>query len=398
MQSRCIQCRENPAKWQERLALSRIYCSRLCQFIGLKDDDPDSVGLEANDGTTRIKITTDQAKEMKTIEYLLEDSGADEYIPLPQISGPTLLLIEQFIQSGQVDTEFMSHDDFFDLLKAANYLDFERLLFYLLPEWINRRPFPGPSELRSIVPLAYYFLKRRFRHKLSDDISHFINRYGWDQWAIALASQRGLLKVVNHLLKDPDVDPSANYYRPLYLAIVGQHLDVVNRLLQDKRVIATSGLFIVAVSLGNVDIVNRLLQDPHVDPGTENNRAIRRAALRGYADVVERLIKDRRVDPSDDEDAAIRFASERGHVQVVNILLRDKRVDPSARDNYAVRMAVKNRHFETIDRLLKDERVDPNAAMESAENNHDEKMMNYLLQNPRLYDKRRRLEARIQTQ
>ena len=84
---------------------------------------------------------------------------------------------------------------------------------------------------------------------------------------------------------------------------------------------------------GHLAVVERLLQDKRVDPSaTDNygNCALSHAAKNGHLAVVERLLQDERVDPSDAENFAIKNASENGHLAVVERLLQDERVDPSA--------------------------------------------------------------------
>jgi hypothetical protein len=75
------------------------------------------------------------------------------------------------------------------------------------------------------------------------------------------------------------------------------------------------------------DIVERLLQDVRVDPSASDNDAFASAARQGHLAVVERLLQDKRVDPSAVDNYAVREAAERGHLAVVDRLLEDDRVD-----------------------------------------------------------------------
>jgi len=52
-------------------------------------------------------------------------------------------------------------------------------------------------------------------------------------------------------------------------------------------------------------VVERLLQDDRVDPSARNNLAIRWANDHGRVKVVERLLQDDRVDPSANHNEAI---------------------------------------------------------------------------------------------
>lgn len=110
---------------------------------------------------------------------------------------------------------------------------------------------------------------------------------------------------------------------------------------------------------GHIAIVERLLQDPRIDPSADNNRALWNACIEGHTTVVDRLLQDSRVDPSFGRNRAIRLSSECGHISVVNRLLQDHRVDPVADGNMPLFLAGFNGHTAVVDRLLQDTRVDP---------------------------------------
>jgi hypothetical protein len=120
----------------------------------------------------------------------------------------------------------------------------------------------------------------------------------------------------------------------------------------------------LAARHGHNAVVERLLQDKRVDPSANNNNAVRLAACFGHLAVVERLLQDKRVDPSANANCAVLHAAYFGHLAVVERLLQDERVDPSARDNCAVRWAAQNGHFAVVDRLLEDDRVDAAVALQ----------------------------------
>jgi phosphopantetheinyl transferase (holo-ACP synthase) len=113
-----------------------------------------------------------------------------------------------------------------------------------------------------------------------------------------------------------------------------------------------------AASRGHAAVVERMLEDDLVDPSANDNLAIGRAAYFGHLAVVERLLKDDRVDPSAKDNEAIGAAAVNGHLAVVERLLEDDRVDPSADNNYAVHWAAKEGHIKVVELLLEDERVD----------------------------------------
>jgi hypothetical protein len=80
---------------------------------------------------------------------------------------------------------------------------------------------------------------------------------------------------------------------------------------------------------GHLTIVERLLQDKRVDPSADDNKAIRWASDNGYLAVVERLLQDERVDPSANNNAAIQWAASNSRLAIVERLLQDDRVDPN---------------------------------------------------------------------
>jgi ankyrin repeat protein len=119
--------------------------------------------------------------------------------------------------------------------------------------------------------------------------------------------------------------------------------------------------FIHAISRTNIEIINRLLEENRVDPSADNNKAIRIASQKGHLDIVNRLLEDPRVDPSAYNNSAIKWASQNGHFDIVNRLLEDPRVDPSSENNEAIRLASRNGHFNIVTRLMIDQRVTTNS-------------------------------------
>ena len=73
---------------------------------------------------------------------------------------------------------------------------------------------------------------------------------------------------------------------------------------------------------GHIQVVERLLQDPRVDPSAGNNYAIRMASHRDHIHVVERLLQDPRVDPSAGDNQAYCHANP----EIANLLTKDIRV------------------------------------------------------------------------
>ena len=148
--------------------------------------------------------------------------------------------------------------------------------------------------------------------------------------ALIEASEKGDLVVVDDILREGRVDPSALYNAVIRCASGNGHLAIVERLLSDSR----------------------------VDPSAFGNQAINSAVENGHFAIVGRLLKDSRVDPSDGNNVAIRWASAEGHSAIVERLLQDSRVDPSDQNNDAVRSACAEGHLAIVERLLQDDRID----------------------------------------
>jgi len=112
-----------------------------------------------------------------------------------------------------------------------------------------------------------------------------------------------------------------------------------------------------AVDNGYTEVIDLLLTDSSIDPSAYSNYSIMEASVRGYIEIVKLLLADPRVNPSMNNNYAIREASRNGHIDVVKLLLEDERVDPAAVNNCAIRMASKDRHNEVVKLLSTDPRV-----------------------------------------
>lgn len=226
-------------------------------------------------------------------------------------------------------------------------------------------------------------------NRLLDD--HRVDPSADDNYAIAVASQAGHIAVVNRLLDDTRVDPSTDNNFAIRAASLNGHTPVVVRLLADPRVDPSAdNNFAIrfASQNGHTPVVDRLLSDPRVEPRVNRNNVIKVASQNGHVAVIDRLLADPRVDPSVDGNIAIKIASQYGHAQVVERLLADPRVDPSIDDNIPIKVASQSGHVEVVTRLLADPRVDPSAdnnyaIMFAAQNGHAQ-VVKRLLADPRV--------------
>jgi ankyrin repeat protein len=102
----------------------------------------------------------------------------------------------------------------------------------------------------------------------------------------------------------------------------------------------------------------------------------------GDIEAVWLLLADTRVDPGTDENIAIRVASENNHLEIVRVLLANKgKVDPSDKDNDALVKASKCGHYHVAELLLSDNRVarDIDRAFRKAAENSQHKIVELLL-------------------
>lgn len=156
-------------------------------------------------------------------------------------------------------------------------------------------------------------------------LSEIIDPSFENSYALAFASKYNL-EIVEFLLKDPRIDPSANYNLAITNACKDGNLAIVNRLLEDPRVDPSDNqnfCLINASASGQIKIVNRLLEDPRVNPYGE---PICVASVYGNFKIVERLMKDPRVDPSYGNNKAAIEALRWDYINVFKLLFQDQRV------------------------------------------------------------------------
>jgi ankyrin repeat protein len=100
--------------------------------------------------------------------------------------------------------------------------------------------------------------------------------------------------------------------------------------LKDKDFLAEA--LSIAIARNNNELVEMVLKDKKIDPSADNNRPIKIAAQFGNEEVVKMLLKDKRVDPSDKDlinnryNYALSLAVANEHKNVVDLLMKDKRV------------------------------------------------------------------------
>lgn len=167
--------------------------------------------------------------------------------------------------------------------------------------------------------------------------------------ALEIAASYGRLFIAQFLI-ERGADPTVNEYEAVRMAVqsreqtVGQYLlslpgilvPVLDYYLNNDRhdlneVIRygmgpaytgnVNDIFIWAAEIGSIELVNLELRNA-VDPGYNNNTAIRAAAKNGHLDIVQLLAPNPKVDVTVDNNAPFRFAVEQGYSDIVLYLFR----------------------------------------------------------------------------
>jgi ankyrin repeat protein len=243
---------------------------------------------------------------------------------------------------------------------------------------------PELAEMHSAVKLACLFGRESIVELLLADPR--VDPSAKENEAIRVTCCNGNEGVAELLLADPRVDPSDKENEAIRQACLYGHTGAIQLLLADPRVDPSARdneALRNACCRCHDDVVKLLLADPRVDPSAQEYEAIRHACRNGHEAMVKLLLVDPRVDPSVLEDEPVRHASANGRVNVVKLLLADPRVDPSAQEDMAIRIASRNGHVNVVKLLLADPRVDPssqaNEAIRSACHNGCEDVVRLLL-------------------
>ncbi|ORY36734.1 hypothetical protein BCR33DRAFT_476168 [Rhizoclosmatium globosum] len=169
-------------------------------------------------------------------------------------------------------------------------------------------------------------------------------------------------RAIEILLKEKNFNPAARNNRALYWSCIKGETAAVKLLLErlENTVDYQEALYHACTS-GSPDLLNLLLENPHVDPSADNCRALLKACESSDAKLMTILLEDERVNPNC-VDRIISIAVTHG-CDVLQTLLNDGRADPAAQNNEGIRVAAKKNLFEEIECLLSDPRVDPKVAL-----------------------------------
>ncbi|KAH7397431.1 hypothetical protein BKA66DRAFT_454343 [Pyrenochaeta sp. MPI-SDFR-AT-0127] len=173
---------------------------------------------------------------------------------------------------------------------------------------------------------------------------------------LSWAAERGFLKIVEFLVSRDqaavdDRDPQHPNMTPLHHAAAGGHTEVVQCLLQTKKVNVNS----MPNESGYPDVWNSATQLDIGDAWTET--ALGLAAMNGHGAVIRLLLQQSDIDVDAKNcygETALMRAETRGHDDIVALLLMTERVDVNAVDRYGLSIIERAtvRAQENIVRLL----------------------------------------------
>jgi len=171
------------------------------------------------------------------------------------------------------------------------------------------------------------------------------------QWA----AEKGFSKIVQILLKDPDIDPEAHKNLALRKAASHGHARIVDMLLTEGKVNpANYENYAVrwAAKYKESKALDIFLSMLEVNPTEKNHAALCWAIKLDHTDIATTLLQDTRIDPAARENFALRTASARGNKPLVELLLQDPRVNIEAKNNQAIQLARSRKHKEILQLLL----------------------------------------------
>ncbi len=124
--------------------------------------------------------------------------------------------------------------------------------------------------------------------------------------ALRHATTNNNICVVELLLNDKRIEPVVWNFDLMHIVCVEGYVDIFKLLLSNNKIEPGHCIRYAAYG-GFLEIVNCLLQDPRVDPSADNNIAIRYATERNHIEIVKLLLEDSRVGVEEALEVAQRF-------------------------------------------------------------------------------------------
>lgn len=173
----------------------------------------------------------------------------------------------------------------------------------------------------------------------------------------AEACSRNMIDVCQCFLECELFDPSS-YSEDLLIKLCPHRkaIEAMALLLDDDRlkISRNSRALIVACQESNIDMVQCLLDNGRIDPTARDNGALRVACECGSLSVVQALLRDPRVEPSAREF----LLACKGRLMVVEALLKHPKIDPSHNESEAFMKACSSGNWDIMKMLIEDGRID----------------------------------------
>lgn len=204
--------------------------------------------------------------------------------------------------------------------------------------------------------------------------------------------------VVDLLLEDERIDPSADENKALQLACDFGDLRVIKQIVKHKRFRPGASrehhcflerafergdyktmeamlayeftsrkcdnecILRMACATGNRSLVKELIEVHKCDPAAKRGQCLYLACKNGHADVARMLLTYESVRPriENEESVELLAACEGGHAEVVRLLLEHPEVNPNCKEGLPLLVAIRKRHAAVARAILSDRHFQPN--------------------------------------
>lgn len=234
------------------------------------------VTLVSSDGH-EFSLDEPEWRKLGTVEKLVADAGTEEPIPIPGVEGSALRQVIGFLQGKE------SVQDWAGVLEAADYLEYEELVFTLMDR-LKKSHDAMHVRFKRFIPLLYYSFENQThaiifagRWKITNQFTkgdnhwafvdacgrlnidlivfrflHFLHKIPYD--AIEYAARYGRVNVVEYLVAC-GFSPYTNRYRAIRQAATASSADIV-KFFWDKAPDALE----VAILDGDIEACRFLIE------------------------------------------------------------------------------------------------------------------------------------------
>jgi hypothetical protein len=308
---KCLTCKTTSSLSKERTS-NLIFCGKKCQkehYIGLKTfvydyetkgpilvkDDPNIVGLISNDLQV-FEITRDQAKELKTIDDMLQDvRNTDTPIKI-DVKGEILQIVVSYLKLGNrvnIIEYSKDSDKIIQLFQLANYLNYE----YLINNEFIEESSLTLIHLSKLKPERFNYFYRTF-------IKNYVDKF--------------------EIIKNPST------FGALENACNNENVLLVELILEKSKLEITHQILIYLIKLNNAEVLEKHILNSMIDLGINNQELLGYANYENYLESLKVLIKigsDYGVDVTVKNNIIIKTQIGNGNMDIVKLLLATKKIN-----------------------------------------------------------------------